>query len=84
MFAFARHEADISWAKLFMVFVPLNFTAILFGRELGLVAYGALVPCTIIALKLWFYLDWGKATLIAVVQVILTVAFLLGFQSLTS
>lgn len=84
MFAFARHEADISWPKLFMVFVPLIIIGNMLSYVIGIWALLVYILAMILALKLWFYLDWGKASLISVVHLIISVALAFGMSAFAS
>lgn len=83
MFAFARHEADISWSKLFLVFVPLIIAVNVLSFVIGSVALLVYLACMIVALKLWFYLGWPKAILISVTHVVLSFALAYGWEVLT-
>lgn len=84
MYALARHEADISWAKLFMVFIPLIIGTSILSAVIGPLAFLVYFVGMIVALKLWFYLDWGKASLISVVHVVLSVMISMGLAALLS
>ena len=70
MFIIARHEADISWPKLFMVFVPMILAVQILGVVMGAIALVVYFVGIMVALKLWFYVDWGKASLIAILQLV--------------
>ena len=83
MFLFARHEADISWPKLFLVFVPLIVASHILGMVIGSIALLVYLVCMIVALNLWFYLRWEKAALIAVVHVVLTFGMAVGWAMLS-
>ena len=78
MYLIARHEADISWPKLFLVFVPMIFAIHLLGVVIGAAALLVYLAGIITALKLWFYVDWPKASLIGVAQLVLTILISIG------
>ena len=74
MYAFARHEADISWPKLFLVFVPLIIAANMLAIVIGIGALFVYVGCMIVALKAWFYLEWPKAITISIAHIVVSTA----------
>ncbi len=41
------------------------------------------LACIIIALKLWFYVDWPKAALIGVCHIVVTTVISIGLEMLT-
>lgn len=84
MYIFARHEADISWPKLFMVFVPLQIATTLLSHAMGSGAFFLYLGFMIFALHQWFYLGWKKAILISLAHVLFSVGILLGFMRLTA
>lgn len=84
MYAIARHEADISWSKLFMVFVPMIIVMSLLGAVIGLPVFFVYFVGIMVALKLWFYVDWPKAGIIAFCQIVVTVLISLGIEKLLS
>jgi len=68
MFAFARHEADRSRPKLWLVFFFIFFTGEILSYFIGSRTLLVISSSMVLALKLWFDVDWGKATLITVVH----------------
>ena len=84
MYLIARHEADISWAKLFMVFVPLILAVHILGMVIEVAALLVYLVGIIVALKMWFYVDWPKASLIAIAQIIVTILISIGLVKLAA
>lgn len=84
MYAFARHEADISWSKLFMIFVPLFLVTSILGKVIGFAAFLIYLGCMIFALNKCFYLSWEKAILISLALVFCSEGIALGFMQLVS
>ncbi|TLD71259.1 hypothetical protein FEM03_06910 [Phragmitibacter flavus] len=83
IFLLARHDADLEWPKLALVFAPLIIIMSFVSAFLGVLSLPIYFVLVSFALHQWFYVGWGKASLISFLFLIYLIAYSFLMMSIT-
>ena len=83
LWLFARHEAELSYARIFLVISALSILVFLIGLQHPLIAFIGYVVVLPIVITRFFYVSLPKASIITVLFLVWQLLFQIAFSYIT-